>query len=114
MASIVLQVYPSVEFYEQHRDEIEESIFIGYMTEDEKSETIELFDGVLHKRNKTTEEKTLTDKRKMIKQKVRRAYVRLMGIAYDVKVDEKKSLDSPKTTSPTFLLQLENLMFHNI
>jgi hypothetical protein len=50
----------------------------------------------------------------MIKQKVRRAYVRLMGIAYDVKVDEKKSLDSPKTTSPTFLLQLENLMFHNI
>ena len=68
------------------------------MTEDEK-ETIELSDGVLHKRYKTTEEKTLTDKRKMIKQKVRRAYVRLMGIAYDIKVEEKKSLDSPKTTS---------------
>ena len=88
--AIVLQIYLTVEFYEQHRDEIEESIFIGYMTEDEK-ETIELSEGVLHKRYKTTEEKTLTDKRKMIKQKVRRALSRSFAVFSLSRVEASKS-----------------------
>ena len=41
MSGFIVQHYPTVEIYEQHRDSIEESIFIGYMTKDEK-QTMEL------------------------------------------------------------------------